>query len=222
MKQAGNPVFIEAFFTESTIERFNDSADQAGIFYSMTVGNHDPVAVVGDDDSEATRTIFHLNSKDVEKLLTSAVTPLTTEQIPSRILWIIELGDNPLDASLGGQLVYDMPGYKIWHVGTNGIDTDFTAPIWPDVESLRGVSGAEAFGRWSDGKTASILFKHDIPINATLTVSAAAFAQNAGKPFEVKIGDPVQQFTLGSNETSTTLTFRNLSQHTHEMTIYCA
>lgn len=199
--------------------RAPNAADQAGIFYDMTIGTRDPVAVVDDDDSQATRVIFHLNSKNIQKILVPATTLLTPQQISPEIRWVIAMNNNPLDASLQSELAYDMPGYKIWHVGTSDYDVDFSASAWPGVKSISGVYSAESFGRWSDGKQVTIVFKKDIPTDVALNITAAAFALNAGKDFEIQIGDRVQKLKLGQNPTSTSLNYRNISPHTHEVTI---
>ena len=196
-----------------------NTADQAGIFYEMTIGDREPVAVIGDDDSVVTRTIFHLNAKDISKVLVPASQSLTSQQIAPDVRWIIALNDNPLDPSLRGDLSYALPGYKIWHVGTGSYDVDFSAPTWPGVDSIKGLSDAEPFGRWSDGKSVSVVFSKDIPANISVTIVASAFGPNVGQAVDVQVGDQVKQLKLGKDASSNTLSYQNVPDHTRSVII---
>jgi phosphoglycerol transferase len=198
-----------------------DAADKAGIFYDLTIGKKDPVAVVSDNPSEETRVIFHLNAKNIKGVLVPATQTLDWRVIAPDVRWIIALNENPLAPSLHGDLAYDMPGYKIWHLGTDSYDVDFSLPTWQGtgVDSVTGVSGPEAFGRWSDGKSITILFKNDVPANMSLNIAAFAFGPNAGQPFSVQVGDQVKQFNPGSDMTSATLSYANVPPHTRNVII---
>jgi phosphoglycerol transferase len=199
--------------------RVQSAADKAGIFYEMTIGNRDPVAIVTDDDSNATRVIFHLDAKDIRKVLTSASQTLNSQMIAPDVRWIIALNDNPLAPSLRGYLAYEMPGYKIWHVGTSSYDVDFTSQTWPEVDSIKGVFSPEWFGRWSDGKSVAITFTKDIPADISLEIKAFGFGPNIGQPVGIQIGDQVEQFKLSKDLSSATLSYHNISAHTRTVII---
>ncbi|MGN6322756.1 MAG: DUF7024 domain-containing protein [Dyella sp.] len=206
------PVFFSYYRVQST-------ADKAGVFYEMTIGNHDPVAIVTDDDSNATRVIFHLSAKDIRKVLTSPTQMLTAQMIAPDVRWIIALNDNPLAPSLRGYLAYEMPGYKIWHVGTSGYDVDFTGTTWPEVDSIKGVFGPEWFGRWSDGKSVTINFARDIPADIFVEIKAFGFGPNIGQSASIQIGNQARQFELSKDLSSATLSYRNIPAHTRAVII---
>ena len=206
------PVFFKQY-------RSPDAADQAGIFYDMTIGSHDPIVVSGDDDSEVTRTIFHLNNLDIQKQIWPKTKVLTASEIPKKARWIISLSGNPLDAALQGNLSFDMPGYKIWHVGTSAYDVDFSASGWPGVESVTGLSNQETFGRWSDGKNVVVRFTRDIPANVTLSLSALAYAKNVGQTFQVAIGNQVHPMVLEDTQKTVEIKFDGIPANTREVVI---
>lgn len=220
-------LFIPAVIIQSALAfpnffsnyRTPSASDQAGIFYTMTIGSRDPVIVVGDDDSAVTRTIFHLNNTDIEKRLISKTSTVTATLIPPKTRWLICLNGNSLDPALHGDLAFDMPGYKIWHVGTSAYDVDFASLDWAGVESISGISHQESFGRWSDGKNVVIRFSRDIPSNITLDLLAFAFGKNIGKPFAVTIGNQSSQFVLSEMANTTKIEFKDVAPHTREVVI---
>jgi phosphoglycerol transferase len=199
--------------------RTPNAADRAAMFYEMTIGDRDAVAVVTDDDSAATRVIFHLDAKNIQKILVPASQVLNSQSVAPDVRWIIALNDNPLDPSLLGDLAYDMSGYKIWHVGTGSFDVDFSSSTWPEVESVKGLSEAEPFGRWSNGKTVTILFRKDIPADMSLSMTAFAFGPNVGRAFEIQVGDQVKQLKLGKDIAPVTLDYQNIPEHTRSVII---
>jgi phosphoglycerol transferase len=206
------PVFFEQYRTPG-------AADQAGVFYDMTIGSNDPVVVSGEDDSEVTRTIFHLNNRNIQKQLWPKDKVLTASEIPTNTRWIISLSGNPLDPALQGTLYFDTPGYKIWHVGTSAYDVDFSASGWPGVESVTGLSHQEAFGRWSDSKRVVVRFTRDIPADVTLSLSAAAYAANVGQNFQIAIGNQVHQMVFGETQKTIEIKFDEIPTHTREVDI---
>jgi phosphoglycerol transferase len=194
-------------------------ADQAGMMFDLTIGSEVPVAVIGDDDSDATRTIFHLNNKDIEKYLIPTNALISYTFLPKRIQWIINLGENPFSPDINGQMFFSAPGYSIWHVSTGNWDIDFSAPVWPGVKEIQGVSHAESFGRWSDQKQVVINFTVAIPSDVKLKLIAGAFAKNVDQPFDIKIGNQHQIFKIKQDVSVFTTDFKNIEPGTHEIII---
>ncbi|MBB6245223.1 hypothetical protein [Rhodanobacter sp. A1T4] len=194
-------------------------ADQAGMMFDLAIGSTMPVAIIGDDDSDATRTIFHLSNKDIEKYLIPNDTLISYAFLPKRIHWIINLGQNPLSPDINGQLFFSAPGYSIWHVDRGIWDIDFSDPVLPSVKEIRGVSGAEGFGRWSDQKQVVINFTVAIPSDVKLELTAGAFAKNIDQPFDIKIGNQHQIFKIKQEVSVFTADFKKIEPGTHEITI---
>ena len=189
------------------------------MMFDLTIGSAVPVAVIGDDDSDATRTIFHLNNKDIEKYLIPTNALISYTFLPKRIQWIINLGENPFSPDINGQMFFSAPGYSIWHVSTGNWDIDFSAPVWPGVKEIQGVSHAESFGRWSDQKQVVINFTVAIPIDVKLKLIAGAFAKNVDQPFDIKIGNQHQIFKIKQDVSVFTTDFKNIEPGTHEIII---
>ncbi|UII70122.1 sugar translocase [Pseudomonas sp. HN11] len=79
---------------------------------------------------------------------------------------------------------------------------DFTKAEWPQfVRDVRGFSGSEQWGRWSDAnvsKSVRIDFREPLPQKFTLALVAQAFASNANAPIKVLIGAREYELILGS------------------------
>ncbi len=56
------------------------------------------------------------------------------------------------------------------------------------VSSVKGISGKEAGGRWTDGTQAVIEFTQALPKSFTLKIKAAPFSPTMGKPIKVIVG----------------------------------
>ena len=67
------------------------------------------------------------------------------------------------------------------------------------VIGTEGLSGAEAWGRWTDGPVARIRFAHMLPQKFALELGVwAAYAQNSGLPVKVRIGDTEREVTVSA------------------------
>lgn len=66
---------------------------------------------------------------------------------------------------------------------------DFKKPGYPNfLAEVKGVSGYEPWGRWSDDKLVSFRFKQPLPEKFTLVVNGGAIGPNIGKTFKIKVG----------------------------------
>jgi phosphoglycerol transferase len=137
------------------------------------------------------------------------------------------LGEAPLLTSANGELVFfrlnssasvDLAGLSVRHImeKTNyyadhlGVrytaslqeGIDFRRTGWPIfVKSVKGFSGVEPWGRWSDrnlSHSVRIDFSSPLPQKFTLVLAAHAYASNAGKPIKVLIGSHEYEVTLAS------------------------
>ena len=79
-----------------------------------------------------------------------------------------------------------------------GINIDFSkTPFPPGIVDARGFSGAESWGRWTDGEKAVLTFNNPLPKKFDLVIIVhAAFGPNANKPVKLRIGDTEQTFTV--------------------------
>jgi Predicted integral membrane protein len=86
---------------------------------------------------------------------------------------------------------------------------DFTKAEWPQfVRDVRGFSGREQWGRWSDAnisKSVHIYFREPLPQKFTLALIAQAFASNANAPIKVVVGTQEYELILGSQPSEVNL-----------------
>jgi hypothetical protein len=66
---------------------------------------------------------------------------------------------------------------------------EFKKPGYPNfLVGVKGVSGHEPWGRWSDSKEVIFKFKQPLPTQLTLALTGGAMGPNIGKAFKIKIG----------------------------------
>lgn len=96
-------------------------------------------------------------------------------------------------------------GYVVDHLGTRYKATlaqgiDFTRPEFPVfVKDIRGVSGWEPWGRWSDANLAPsvrIDFQDPLPNRVNIVFVAQSFGPNSGQNLQVRIGSQVHSFRM--------------------------
>jgi len=77
---------------------------------------------------------------------------------------------------------------------------DFKKPGYPNfLTEVKGVSGYEPWGRWSDDKLVSFKFKQPLPEKFTLVVNGGAIGPNIDKAFKVKIGSMENEIVFKSD-----------------------
>jgi phosphoglycerol transferase len=84
-----------------------------------------------------------------------------------------------------------------------------------EVKQFSGISRPESWGRWSNaqlGEEVKIEYNQPLPAKFDLVITAKAFGPNADRPIPVRIGQSVQNLTLGKDVTTTTLHFDNPSR----------
>ncbi|HRD49596.1 MAG: hypothetical protein JNK95_11580 [Candidatus Competibacter sp.] len=73
----------------------------------------------------------------------------------------------------------------------------FSQEIWPAfIAEVQGLSGAEPWGRWSDGATVTIRFKNPLPDAFILKIRAGAFGPNLSRPFTFSAGPERQELAI--------------------------
>ncbi len=81
---------------------------------------------------------------------------------------------------------------------------------WPGViTKAQGLSGAEGWGTWSEGKTVTLEFAAALPAKGVIHLEAGAFGPNVGKDFVARIGDSVVNFKLAAEPTKVDIPFTN-------------
>jgi hypothetical protein len=87
---------------------------------------------------------------------------------------------------------------------------DFTTQVWPRVISrVQGLSGPEAWGRWSSSDVVTLTFSRPLPEKFTVHLLAHAFGPNVDKDFVARVGDNAVTFTLSESPEEKSLDFSN-------------
>jgi len=99
---------------------------------------------------------------------------------------------------------------------------DFAKPGYPAfVKDVKGVSGVEKWGRWTDANlapAARIQFDRPLPKAFTLELRLTALGPNASKPVRVRAGSVEKAITLGKPaETSHRIEFTGVDADTIEI-----
>lgn len=106
---------------------------------------------------------------------------------------------------MSAEQIMQKSGYIIDHLGARYIATfaegiNFTRPDFPSfVKDMRGLSGPEAWGRWSDANLASSIridFNDPLPNRFNLKFTAQPFGSNTGQDLQVRIGPQLHRFKL--------------------------
>lgn len=103
--------------------------------------------------------------------------------------------------------------------GGNYAKLDLKAKDLPGVE-LNNVSGAEGFGRWTDGNPATFKFTAGLPKDFRLIIGVTgAFGENAGKPVEVTVGDKKQSFVAPAEPQVIQLDFTDVAKGSNTVSL---
>ncbi|QJR16504.1 DUF7024 domain-containing protein [Usitatibacter palustris] len=88
------------------------------------------------------------------------------------------------------------------HEATLAEGIDFTKPGFPGfLKEVKGVSGAESWGRWTDANlapAASFRFDRALPKSFTLELKATGLGPNAYQPVKIRAGSVERTLTLGN------------------------
>jgi hypothetical protein len=101
----------------------------------------------------------------------------------------------------GFQVIYDPLGPRYRADISDGIL--FSLDGYPSfVSSFKGISGKEAWGRWTDSEEAVIEFTQPLPKSFTLRINAGASSSVIGKPIKLIVGDAQLEAIFNTEEPS--------------------
>ena len=88
---------------------------------------------------------------------------------------------------------------------------DFSqAWLSPAVGTIKGLSGREQWGRWSDADVhpqVEIRFRDPLPARGSLTLTARAFGPNIGQPMRIRIGGHETELRFDACDTTAVATY---------------
>lgn len=196
----------------------SDKYDRAGEFAKLYLADQGAgLVIAGSDPSTLIQTQFHVDNPDVQVSYIWEGNAVTESHIPSDSTWLLIFDDYEIQVPT--YWTVDMGEYKLLRLTPDHL-IDFKATSWPGVLGMvRGLSHAEAFGRWSNAKVVELGLL--TPVNGTvqLTLEARAFGPNAGQPFTLSLGKQEQSFILQeTGQQKVSLTF-HLIEPAHKIRI---
>lgn len=88
------------------------------------------------------------------------------------------------------------------------------------LQNSKGLSGAEHWGRWTDGSTVSFTFNDNLPENFRfLLMVNGSFGSNNGKNFLIHVGSQSKTFTGPAGPQFIQLEFNNVPSNTKDIVI---
>lgn len=104
------------------------------------------------------------------------------------------------------------------------VDIDFQGggrPLPPAVLGVRGLSGQEAWGRWSDGDAVQVMFANCLPTGRLkIDLRGHAFGPNIGMPIRLTLGPSETSIVLAAGDTDHNVTLENKAQCENALTIF--
>jgi len=187
-----------------------DTYDQAGLFAKdyLSPNERDHLLVVGHDPSALYRTLYYLDSEKASLRLLPEGSTLDQKDSSQREGWVLAIGSYQTPEEPITKI--SMSPFSLFRFSKD-ITVDFRRSSWPGVLSMvGGLSFAEPWGTWSDGKIVRLDFVHPLPKRFRLTLKAHPFSAMLGHPVEVTLGESRKTFTLNTPEdTLITLGFLN-------------
>ena len=153
------------------------------------------------DDSIITVLEFILN----ENLTNASFRIFTNDSVKGffKEAELVKLNLSPQELIEKNDVFTDQFGRRYQATLKEGID--FTRSDLPAfIKSIKGLSGPESWGRWSDSKlnrSVEIMFYKPLPASFKLIIRAQAFGPNSGKPIKILIGDHFSTLTFSNTIT---------------------
>lgn len=199
-----------------------DAYDRAGQFAHRYLDkNTSRLLIVGSDLSSIFRAQFYVSTQYTGQLALPAGQPVLAAAVPRDKDWLLLIGDHAQPFVVAEELLMPVFGEALLAVpdfqnietpSTNVIKSfklvkispalviDLSRPLEDGgLTSIRGVSVAEAFGRWSEGDEIELVFAADLPPSFDLVLTGQAFGPNKDLPFVLQIAGKSHEFRLGES-----------------------
>jgi phosphoglycerol transferase len=193
-------------FAELDSRRKPNTYDSAGQFARQLLGGQTAkLEIVGSELIGLYETLFNVDNPHAGILGIPPGAPLDLSKIPAGKSWVLIIGDHE---SPQGRYRISLGAYSLVNYSADTV-IDFRDNTWLGIlEQMTGLSGAEKFGRWTDGKEMTMRFVSSLPKNFILVLKARAIGPNIELPFKLTIGQQEQSFRLGPSLGEVALKFQ--------------
>jgi hypothetical protein len=176
--------------------------DKAGTFTRGYIDDAErkDLAIAGTGLGELLRTKFHIDHTGPAIIELEKGAPLQAAEVPVRKKWLLVVGDHALPPELKPVVknaeftltpIATAADYQ--PIGSVMLATPLESSLLAGAE---GLSGAEAWGRWSDSKQVRLHFKAPLPKHLKLFLKAQSFGPNANQPYTLRVGRSETSFRI--------------------------
>jgi hypothetical protein len=176
------------------------SFDNAGIFAHryLSVADRNDLSIAGTELSQLMRAKFHVDDPAVVFTELAQDAPLDSTQVPFNKKWLLVVGDHALPPDIKPEVA--TPEYALIRIqpGYRRIELEKLSAPLPNgmLIGVDGLSGVEAWGRWSMANRVTLHFNSALPKSLALTINARAFGPNVGQNFTLRVGASQRTFRL--------------------------
>ena len=165
------------------------------------------LTIIGDEMGALFRAKFHLDHPEPDLHLMEKGKPFTLADLGKRKDWALVVGDHaPPEGAIPHNVDHGFVLYEMQRPDKLLLTVDFTQQGL-GFEQVRGLSTAESWGRWSDGKQLAFETARPLPVRLRLYLVARAVGANVGAPIIVRVGDQQREATLGAATGTVVLDF---------------
>jgi phosphoglycerol transferase len=175
-------------------------ADKAGMYARdhLPAADRGQITLAGTNAAELMRAQFHFDQPNAPTLELMPDAPIDASQLPPNGKWLVVYGKHPLPP--GVLPVYTDPDFFVVKLDKRYTmlgHTRFTEPLGAGlVASAEGLSGIEAFGRWSDAREVVLHLNMDLPRKSIVLIKAMSFGDNAQQAFTLRSGGGSASFRI--------------------------
>jgi len=176
-------------------------ADNGGRFAraNVPVAERNEITVATTGILDLMRAQFHIDAPDTGMLDLEKDAPIADYQLPVRKKWLLVIGNHALPPGI--EPVKSTAEFALVrlpdHTGRTLGSLHLSQPYGGFVSDAQGLSGAEAWGRWSDAKQVVLHFSQPLPKKALIILTARGYGPNATLPFTIQVGETRRQFRVG-------------------------
>jgi len=173
------------------------------------------LTVMGANVAQLMRALFVIDTPGADYIEVPYGAPITKEQLPVNRKWVLIVDAHPLPENL--PVIARAEHFALLEMGRDSMRGTYTAmmnTLMPRglITKIEGLSGREEQGRWSDARQVVFHTAQALPKDLTLTIRAAAYGPNVGKPFVVHVGDAVATMPPGAAASDHVLVFKTDGQ----------
>ncbi|MPM15126.1 hypothetical protein SDC9_61492 [bioreactor metagenome] len=190
-----------------------DAYDATGMMVHRLISNDESsrVLVIGPEPASLYRILFHIDRVGSDMLVVPNGKSIDLNELRGQWDWLVLTGKYSLQGISQRQISSD--GFDILKLKSGGV-LDFKKNSWPGLISYSsGLSVAEPWGRWSDGRQVTFQFTDVLPEKFEVSLLAHPFQVNVGKTILVSAGGQTKEIVFNSTaDQYVSLTFENVAR----------